>query len=253
MCYDLKGPLHSQFEQAYFLLIRKVGFEFIYLPLHSVYWFILFKPAEKFPGIFAPDSIFARYYYSSYLVCIMIFVFWHCDLIHKHIFCRFPYFLPCLMTSVFAAVVTVACFWIPVCPLRLICYSLPKCCFCQFYENVCSRLCPQECFQFISTHITSSVFFMISQVSTIKLMTVTYQKLWGVVWLAPWKLGTPFLRLHEIRWFHIYFFSMSLCFKIAPKEGGGLRPCLVYILCCVPHYVWIDNCRKPCTHTTQRK
>ncbi|EYU26916.1 hypothetical protein MIMGU_mgv1a008860mg [Erythranthe guttata] len=43
------------------------------------------KPAEKYPGIFTQDSIFAR----------------------------FPYLLPCLIISLFAAVVTVACFWIP--------------------------------------------------------------------------------------------------------------------------------------------
>ncbi|KAL0464228.1 UNVERIFIED_CONTAM: protein ZINC INDUCED FACILITATOR-LIKE 1, partial [Sesamum latifolium] len=45
----------------------------------------LAQPAEKFPGIFASDSFLAR----------------------------FPYFLPCLIISLFAAVVTVACFWIP--------------------------------------------------------------------------------------------------------------------------------------------
>ncbi|PIN17196.1 Permease of the major facilitator superfamily [Handroanthus impetiginosus] len=45
----------------------------------------LAQPAEKFPGIFASDSFFAR----------------------------FPYFLPCLIISIFAAIVTVACFWIP--------------------------------------------------------------------------------------------------------------------------------------------
>ncbi|GFP93945.1 protein zinc induced facilitator-like 1 [Phtheirospermum japonicum] len=45
----------------------------------------LAQPAEKFPGIFASDSLFGR----------------------------FPYLLPCLVTSLFAAFVTVACFWIP--------------------------------------------------------------------------------------------------------------------------------------------
>ncbi|KAL3629947.1 Protein ZINC INDUCED FACILITATOR 1 [Castilleja foliolosa] len=43
------------------------------------------NPAEKFPGIFASDSLFGR----------------------------FPYLLPCLVISLFAAFVTVACFWIP--------------------------------------------------------------------------------------------------------------------------------------------
>ncbi|XP_042059794.1 protein ZINC INDUCED FACILITATOR-LIKE 1-like [Salvia splendens] len=45
----------------------------------------LAQPADKFPGIFTSDSFWAR----------------------------FPYFLPCLMTSIFAAFVTIACFWIP--------------------------------------------------------------------------------------------------------------------------------------------
>ncbi|KAL7157905.1 hypothetical protein ABFS83_02G107600 [Erythranthe nasuta] len=45
----------------------------------------LAQPAEKYPGIFTQDSLFAR----------------------------FPYLLPCLIISLFAAVVTVACFWIP--------------------------------------------------------------------------------------------------------------------------------------------
>ncbi|KAL6563052.1 Protein ZINC INDUCED FACILITATOR-LIKE 1 [Orobanche minor] len=43
------------------------------------------EPAEKFPGIFASDSLFGR----------------------------FPYLLPCLTISLIAAFVTVACFWIP--------------------------------------------------------------------------------------------------------------------------------------------
>ncbi|KAL8529310.1 hypothetical protein ACS0TY_006655 [Phlomoides rotata] len=45
----------------------------------------LAQPAEKFPGIFASDSLFGR----------------------------FPYLLPCLIISVFAAIVTIYCFWIP--------------------------------------------------------------------------------------------------------------------------------------------
>ncbi|KAL3623296.1 hypothetical protein CASFOL_032112 [Castilleja foliolosa] len=45
----------------------------------------LAQPAEKFPGIFASESLFGR----------------------------FPYLLPCLVISLFAAFVTVACFWIP--------------------------------------------------------------------------------------------------------------------------------------------
>ncbi|GFP93947.1 protein zinc induced facilitator-like 1 [Phtheirospermum japonicum] len=45
----------------------------------------LSQPAEKFPGIFASDSLFGR----------------------------FPYLLPCLVISLYAAFVTVACFWIP--------------------------------------------------------------------------------------------------------------------------------------------
>ncbi|XP_042029522.1 protein ZINC INDUCED FACILITATOR-LIKE 1-like [Salvia splendens] len=45
----------------------------------------LAQPADKYPGIFTQDSIFAR----------------------------FPYLLPCLIISTFAAIVTIACFWIP--------------------------------------------------------------------------------------------------------------------------------------------
>ncbi|XP_047950479.1 protein ZINC INDUCED FACILITATOR-LIKE 1-like isoform X2 [Salvia hispanica] len=45
----------------------------------------LAQPADKFPGIFTSNSFWAR----------------------------FPYFLPCLMTSIFAAFVTIVCFWIP--------------------------------------------------------------------------------------------------------------------------------------------
>ncbi|XP_073270234.1 protein ZINC INDUCED FACILITATOR-LIKE 1-like [Primulina huaijiensis] len=43
------------------------------------------QPADKFPGIFATDSFFGR----------------------------FPYFLPCLIISIFAFVVTIGCFWLP--------------------------------------------------------------------------------------------------------------------------------------------
>ncbi|KAH6771570.1 zinc induced facilitator-like 1 [Perilla frutescens var. hirtella] len=45
----------------------------------------LAQPAEKFPGIFTSDSFLGR----------------------------FPYFLPCLVISIFAGIVTIACFWIP--------------------------------------------------------------------------------------------------------------------------------------------
>ncbi|KAL2457673.1 Protein ZINC INDUCED FACILITATOR-LIKE 1 [Forsythia ovata] len=45
----------------------------------------LAQPAEKYPAIFASNSIFGR----------------------------FPYFLPCLIISLFALLVTIACFWIP--------------------------------------------------------------------------------------------------------------------------------------------
>ncbi|XP_074310751.1 protein ZINC INDUCED FACILITATOR-LIKE 1-like [Silene latifolia] len=46
---------------------------------------LLAQPAEKYPGIFSEDSLFGR----------------------------FPYFLPCLITSIFAALVTVGAFWLP--------------------------------------------------------------------------------------------------------------------------------------------
>ncbi|XP_062202108.1 protein ZINC INDUCED FACILITATOR-LIKE 1-like isoform X3 [Phragmites australis] len=42
-------------------------------------------PAEKFPKVFSPDSLFGR----------------------------FPYFLPCLCTSVFSAAVLISCIWMP--------------------------------------------------------------------------------------------------------------------------------------------
>lgn len=45
----------------------------------------LAQPAEKFPNIFAEESIFGR----------------------------FPYFLPCLCISFFALVITIVCFWLP--------------------------------------------------------------------------------------------------------------------------------------------
>lgn len=45
----------------------------------------LAQPAEKYPTIFSTDSLFGR----------------------------FPYFLPCLVISVFAAIVTVSCYWLP--------------------------------------------------------------------------------------------------------------------------------------------
>lgn len=45
----------------------------------------LAQPAEKFPDLFSPDSFFGR----------------------------FPYFLPCLCSSLFAAVVLVICIWMP--------------------------------------------------------------------------------------------------------------------------------------------
>lgn len=36
---------------------------------------------------------------------------------------RFPYFLPCLCTSIFAAVVLISCIWMPVCGIAFV-YSL---------------------------------------------------------------------------------------------------------------------------------
>ncbi|XP_021714684.1 protein ZINC INDUCED FACILITATOR-LIKE 1-like [Chenopodium quinoa] len=46
---------------------------------------LLSQPAEKYPQMFSPESLFGR----------------------------FPYFLPCLITSAFAAVITVGSFWLP--------------------------------------------------------------------------------------------------------------------------------------------
>ncbi|XP_024031110.1 protein ZINC INDUCED FACILITATOR 1 isoform X2 [Morus notabilis] len=45
----------------------------------------LAQPAEKFPNVFSQESLFGR----------------------------FPYFLPCLVISIFALVVTFMCFWLP--------------------------------------------------------------------------------------------------------------------------------------------
>uniref|UniRef100_A0A803N6E2 Major facilitator superfamily (MFS) profile domain-containing protein n=1 Tax=Chenopodium quinoa TaxID=63459 RepID=A0A803N6E2_CHEQI len=52
--------------------------------VHSLHG-VLLKPAEKYPQMFSPESLFGR----------------------------FPYFLPCLITSAFAAVITVGSFWLP--------------------------------------------------------------------------------------------------------------------------------------------
>ncbi|KAH9610807.1 hypothetical protein KSS87_023698 [Heliosperma pusillum] len=46
---------------------------------------LLAQPAEKYPEIFSQDSLFGR----------------------------FPYFLPCLITSIFAVLVTIGAFWLP--------------------------------------------------------------------------------------------------------------------------------------------
>ncbi|RVX06601.1 putative peptide/nitrate transporter [Vitis vinifera] len=47
---------------------------------------LLIQPAEKYPNIFSKESIFGR----------------------------FPYFLPCLCTSVYAFGITIACCWLQV-------------------------------------------------------------------------------------------------------------------------------------------
>uniref|UniRef100_A0A0E0R3U7 Major facilitator superfamily (MFS) profile domain-containing protein n=1 Tax=Oryza rufipogon TaxID=4529 RepID=A0A0E0R3U7_ORYRU len=81
---------------AYAIEVCRPEHEALALSLVSTAWGIgliigpaiggyLSQPAEKFPNVFSPDSLFAR----------------------------FPYFLPCLCISVFAAVVLIGCIWMP--------------------------------------------------------------------------------------------------------------------------------------------
>ncbi|KAF7043651.1 hypothetical protein CFC21_052976 [Triticum aestivum] len=87
----LLGPI-----KAYSIEVCRPEHEALALSLVSTSWAIgliigpalggyLALPAEKYPNIFSPDSLFGR----------------------------FPYFLPCLCTSVFAAVVLTGCLWMP--------------------------------------------------------------------------------------------------------------------------------------------
>ncbi|AQK57211.1 carbohydrate transporter/ sugar porter/ transporter isoform 2 [Zea mays] len=87
----LLGPI-----KAYAIEVCRPEHEALALSLVSTAWGIgliigpalggyLALPAENFPTVFSPDSIFGR----------------------------FPYFLPCLCTSIFAAVVLISCIWMP--------------------------------------------------------------------------------------------------------------------------------------------
>ncbi|KAM0877387.1 hypothetical protein ACQ4PT_035521 [Festuca glaucescens] len=87
----LLGPM-----KAYAIEVCRPEHEALALSLVSTAWGIgliigpalggyLALPAEKYPNIFSPDSLFGR----------------------------FPYFLPCLCTSVFAAAVLISCIWMP--------------------------------------------------------------------------------------------------------------------------------------------
>ncbi|CAM0874381.1 unnamed protein product [Alopecurus aequalis] len=87
----LLGPM-----KAYAIEVCRPEHEALALSLVSTAWGIgliigpalggyLALPAEKYPNIFSPDSIFGR----------------------------FPYFLPCLCTSVFAVAVLISCIWMP--------------------------------------------------------------------------------------------------------------------------------------------
>nr|CBX25429.1 hypothetical_protein [Oryza glaberrima] len=89
----LLGPI----KEAYAIEVCRPEHEALALSLVSTAWGIgliigpaiggyLSQPAEKFPNVFSPDSLFARW---------------------------FPYFLPCLCISVFAAVVLIGCIWMP--------------------------------------------------------------------------------------------------------------------------------------------
>uniref|UniRef100_A0ACD6A115 Uncharacterized protein n=2 Tax=Avena sativa TaxID=4498 RepID=A0ACD6A115_AVESA len=87
----LLGPM-----KAYAIEVCRPEHEALALSLVSTAWGIgliigpalggyLALPAEKYPSIFSPDSLFGR----------------------------FPYFLPCLCTSVFAVAVLISCIWMP--------------------------------------------------------------------------------------------------------------------------------------------
>nr|CAB3488994.1 unnamed protein product [Digitaria exilis] len=87
----LLGPI-----KAYAIEVCRPEHEALALSLVSTAWGIgliigpalggyLAMPAENFPGVFSPDSLFGR----------------------------FPYFLPCLCTSIFAAAVLISCIWMP--------------------------------------------------------------------------------------------------------------------------------------------
>ncbi|WVZ54618.1 hypothetical protein U9M48_005387 [Paspalum notatum var. saurae] len=87
----LLGPI-----KAYAIEVCRPEHEALALSLVSTAWGIgliigpalggyLAMPAENFPSVFSPDSIFGR----------------------------FPYFLPCLCTSIFAAAVLISCIWMP--------------------------------------------------------------------------------------------------------------------------------------------
>uniref|UniRef100_A0A8R7Q159 Major facilitator superfamily (MFS) profile domain-containing protein n=2 Tax=Triticum urartu TaxID=4572 RepID=A0A8R7Q159_TRIUA len=98
----LLGPM-----KAYAIEVCRPEHEPLALSLVSTAWGIgliigpalggyLALPAEKYPNIFSPDSLFGR----------------------------FPYFLPCLCTSVFAAIVLISCIWMPVCDISMVLVSL---------------------------------------------------------------------------------------------------------------------------------
>nr|CAB3490833.1 unnamed protein product [Digitaria exilis] len=87
----LLGPI-----KAYAIEVCRPEHEALALSLVSTAWGIgliigpalggyLAMPAENFPVVFSPDSLFGR----------------------------FPYFLPCLCTSIFAAAVLISCIWMP--------------------------------------------------------------------------------------------------------------------------------------------
>ncbi|XXG52713.1 hypothetical protein AAC387_Pa03g0967 [Persea americana] len=91
-CFNgLLGPI-----KAYASEICRQEYQSLSMSLISTSWGIgliigpalggfLAQPAEKFPNVFSMDSLFGR----------------------------FPYFLPCLCTSIFAMVVSVLCIWLP--------------------------------------------------------------------------------------------------------------------------------------------
>ncbi|XP_066360228.1 protein ZINC INDUCED FACILITATOR-LIKE 1-like isoform X2 [Miscanthus floridulus] len=116
----LLGPI-----KAYAIEICRPEHKALGLSLVSTAWGIgliigpalggyLALPAEKFPDIFSPESFFGRYSFLSLSKLEYLrYFFLSVILTFGGNFDRFPYFLPCLCTSVFATVALASCIWMP--------------------------------------------------------------------------------------------------------------------------------------------